>query len=101
MRERNQYTKIKVDKNKGRYLKPLKYPTILPSVNDKYVLTLAGDRLDLMANQFYKDSRLWWIIAQSNPNKIRRDSYSVSAGLEIRIPMEINQILNNFKKLNK
>lgn len=101
MRERNQYTKTKQDKDKGRILRPLKYPEIPLSINDTYVITVMGDRLDLMADQFYGDTRLWWIIAQANPDNIRRDSYSVSAGLEIRIPRRINNILNSFKKINR
>tara|TARA_R110001592_G_scaffold4729_2_gene26435 strand:+ start:6493 stop:6798 length:306 start_codon:yes stop_codon:yes gene_type:complete len=101
MKERNQYTKVKQDKDKGRILRPIKYPEIVLSVNDTYVITIIGDRLDLMADQFYGDVRLWWIIAQANPDKVRRDSYSVSSGLEIRIPMRIDTILNNFKNINK
>ena len=101
MRERNYYSKLKMDKNRGRFLNPLKYPSIPLSINDLYIITVVGDRLDLMADQFYNDPRLWWLIAQANPDKLRRDSYSVSVGLEIRIPIRINNILNSFKKLNK
>ena len=101
MRERNKYSKVKRDKTKRVFLSPLKYPEIPLSINDIYVITLDGDRLDLMADQFYEDIRLWWIIAQANPNTLRRDSYNVSAGLEIRIPLGINNILNSFEQLNK
>ncbi len=102
MRNRNKYTKGKIDTiNKKRYYTPLKYPKIPLSENDIYVTTLDGDRLDLMANQFYNDVRLWWIIAGANPDTIRRDSYGVPPGLEIRIPREINKILKNFELLNK
>ena len=101
MRERNYYSKLKMDKNRGRYLKPLRYPNIPLSTSDMYVNTVVGDRLDLMADQFYNDPRLWWLIAQANPDKLRRDSYSVSVGLEIRIPGGVNNILNQFKILNK
>ena len=101
MRERNNYSKVKRDKNKRAFLSPLKYPEIPLSINDIYVITLDGDRLDLMADQFYEDTRLWWIIAQANPNILRRDSFNVSAGLEIRIPRGVNNILNSFEQLNK
>lgn len=101
MRERSKYTKTRISKDKGTLLKPLRYPEIPLSANDMYVMTLEGDRLDLMAEQFYKDTRLWWIIAQANPSKIRRDSYTVKSGIEIRIPREINLILKNFKNINK
>jgi len=101
MRERNKYTKTRRNTDKRRYYTPLKYPEIPLSPNDSYVITLDGDRLDLMADQFYSDVRLWWIIAGANPNKIRRDSYTVPGGIEIRIPREINPILKKFEKLNK
>tara|TARA_R110002012_G_scaffold144356_1_gene302539 strand:+ start:1749 stop:2054 length:306 start_codon:yes stop_codon:yes gene_type:complete len=101
MRNRNKYTKRKVDFNKKRYYTPLKYPEIPLSENDLYVVTIDGDRLDLMAQQFYNDIRLWWIIANANPDTLRRDSYSVPSGLDIRVPREINKILKDFEKLNK
>ena len=90
-----------MDENRGRIKKPLQYPPIPLSITDIYVITLGGDRLDLIADQFYRDLRLWWIIVQANPDKIRRDSYNVPAGLEIRIPIQIDSILKNFIKLNK
>tara|TARA_Y100001963_G_C6542814_1_gene336345 strand:- start:165 stop:443 length:279 start_codon:yes stop_codon:yes gene_type:complete len=34
--------------------------------NDLFILTQAGDRLDLLADQFYGNSELWWYIAQTN-----------------------------------
>ena len=51
MRERNNYTKVKVDKEKNRYFKPLKYPEIPLSENDIYVITLEGDRVDFIMIQ--------------------------------------------------
>ena len=65
------------------------------------VTTTHGDRLDLLANQFYNDVKLWWIIATANRNIIRKDSYSLKPGLEIRIPFNINKILSDFEQINK
>ena len=87
------------DKGK-RYYKPLRYPEIPLDVQDLYIITVSGDRLDLLANQFYNDTRLWWIIATANMNVIRRDSFNLKAGLEIRIPADIQDILSNFESLN-
>ena len=83
------------------YFKPIKYPPIPYSSNDLYILTTTGDRLDLLANNFYKDIRLWWIIAASNPGIVKGDSYSLKPNLEIRIPSNINNILREFEKINK
>ena len=91
-------TKIK---GKKRYYKPLKYPIIPLSINDLYVIITAGDRLDILANQFYKDPQLWWIISIANPDILRRDSFNLEPGIEIRIPQNIESILSSFTNLNK
>ena len=101
MRERNNYTKVKVDKEKNRYFKPLKYPEIPLDIDDVYIITTVGDRLDLLANQFYGDIRLWWLIASANMNKVRRDSFALKTGVEIRIPVNVEGILSDFEELNE
>ena len=83
-----------------RYYKPFQYPEIPLSPNDVYITTTIGDRLDLLANQFYKDVDLWWIIATANPNIVRRDGFNLKGGLELRIPSNYSKIINDFRKLN-
>ena len=85
----------------GHYFDNVKYPEIPLSINDIYVITQAGDRLDLLAENFYKDVRLWWIISTANMNKIRIDSFHLEPGLEIRIPASIQFILEEFERINK
>ena len=89
--------------NNKRYFKYIKYPNIPLSVNEIYAVTVEGDRLDLIANQFYNDVDLWWIITTANPDIIRRDSFNLKPGLEIRIPdpNRVNNILRSFEQLNK
>jgi hypothetical protein len=82
-------------------LRFIKYPSIPNSINDLYVSTVYGDRLDLLAHQYYKDVGLWWIISIANPNIIRRDSLILGEGLEIRIPSDLQDILEDFEQLNK
>ena len=102
IRNRIKYTKQKLDVEKRKaFFKPLKYPSISAKASDIYVMTIEGDRLDLMANQFYNDIRLWWIIALANVDKVRRDSYNVKGGLELKIPTDITSILKEFEKINK
>ena len=86
--------------NRKRYFVPLKYPEIPLSADDLYVITTTGDRLDLLANQFYGDVNLWWIISFANIEKIRRDSVALKPGIEIRIPSNVRKILKDFEKLN-
>ena len=39
-----------------------------------------GDRLDLLANQFYGDVTLYWIISTANPNYINFGSLFIDEG---------------------
>ena len=98
---RTSYGQTKLDSDKKRYYKALKYPEIPLSINDIYITTTSGDRLDLLANQFYKDVDLWWIIATANPNVVRRDSFNLKPGLEIRIPANIQFVIEEFERINK
>tara|TARA_Y100000592_G_C5479365_1_gene324377 strand:+ start:369 stop:689 length:321 start_codon:yes stop_codon:yes gene_type:complete len=83
-----------------RYYNRLKYPEITPTINDLYIVTTVGDRLDLLANRFYGDTQLWWVIAMANIGKVRRDSFALKSNLEIRIPSNLRSILRDFDELN-
>ena len=87
--------------DKKRIYKALKYPEIPLSIDDLYIITTDGDRLDLLADQFYQDVDMWWIIAIANPNKVKRDSFNLKPGIEIRIPLDTQGIMQNFESLNK
>ena len=101
MRNRTQYIKALKNEKGKRYYKPLKYPNIPLSSNDIYIRTTVGDRLDSLAEQYYNDVRLWWIISTANPHVVRNDSYALKPNLEIRIPSKITKILKDFEKINK
>ena len=87
--------------DRKRYYTTIKYPEIPLSVDDFYVITTIGDRLDNLANQFYEDVNLWWVITSANPDVIKRDSFMLEPGIEIRIPADLQTILENFDELNK
>tara|TARA_Y100000004_G_C8663049_1_gene306071 strand:+ start:226 stop:531 length:306 start_codon:yes stop_codon:yes gene_type:complete len=99
----NRYRNNKTEKNnKGkRYYTTTLYPEIEPNIKDIYLITGLGDRLDILANRYYKDSSLWWVIVRANPDKIRRDGFHVKPGLQIRIPSNIQNILSQFENMNK
>ncbi|MDA9268146.1 hypothetical protein N9P60_00110 [bacterium] len=78
-----------------------KYPEIPLSSNDIQVITNFGDRLDLMANQFYNDSTLYWVIAAANPDEVNFGSLFLTEGSQIRIPTDLNEILRSYKFLNE
>jgi hypothetical protein len=103
------YANIKSTSNQNQNLRTLglrykvtnKYPEIPLSSNDIQVITNFGDRLDLMANQFYGDSTLYWIIAAANPNQINFGSLFVKEGNQLRIPTDLNEIIRSYKFLNE
>ena len=98
----NRYNKtsIQIDKDKNQYYTSTLYPEIPSNIDDIYILTQVGDRLDTLANNFYQDTSLWWVISRANPDKIKRDGLLLNPGIQIRIPSNIQSILNNFENLN-
>ena len=83
-----------------RYYRTVFYPEIGPSESDIYVETEFGDRLDLLANRFYGDVTLYWIISISNPDVISLGSISPPPGTQLRIPVNISGIIDSYNRLN-
>jgi hypothetical protein len=96
---RSEFSKLRITQGKKHY-RYYKYPEIPLSIDDIYVTTTVGDRLDTLANLFYKDVDLWWVIAIANPDIIRRDSFAIKPGVEIRIPQDINNIMQEYQNIN-
>lgn len=98
----NRYQYIPITSNpdiKVKYYKNSKYPEVPVSPDDIYVITVFGDRLDLLAQQYYNDSTLWWIISIAN-SFLKQDSIFIPIGTQIRIPINVNSILTSYRKLN-
>ena len=77
------------------------YPDIILGPDDTYLTTTVGDRLDLLADTYYGDVQLWWVIANANPGVIRRDSYNIPPGKEITIPQNLDIIYKNLELRNQ
>lgn len=77
-----------------------KYPIIPLSANDIYVITTIGDRYDLLAQQYYNDFSLWWIISIANDN-LPQNSLYPPVGEQIRIPIDISNIISEYRNLNQ
>ena len=75
------------------------YPDVPASFNDIYVYTDEGDRFDILAQQYYGDPGLWWIISSANP-QLTQQSMFPPIGIQIRIPQNIGALVNNFNILN-
>jgi hypothetical protein len=91
---------ITTPENLKRRYSVVKYPTIIREFSDIYVYTTKGDRYDLLAQSYYGDSSLWWIIARANPPI--SDSIYPNVGEQIRIPSKsrIPSILGEYNNLN-
>jgi nucleoid-associated protein YgaU len=82
------------------YYKGKFYPNIPLSESDVYVITTVGDRLDSLAFSYYNDATLWWIIAMANNNATRGALYP-EPGTQLRIPTNLNSVLQQFNQFNK
>ena len=49
-----------------RFFLTTTYPPIPVDLSDIYLVSSSEDFLDTLANKFYKDPTLWWVIAQAN-----------------------------------
>ena len=77
---------------------PTYYPPIEAKPDDNYIITGTEDRLDLIAYDFYGDSTLWWVIAMVND--LEGNSMYPPAGIYLRIPQNISEILNSYNRAN-
>jgi len=82
-----------------RYYKRKTYPQIPFSDTDVYVITTVGDRLDSIAYSYYSDAELWWVISIAN-NNVTNGSIFPQPGTQLRIPININYVLNLFDAEN-
>ncbi len=101
----NNITLIPFSEAEGNKIFPIKksvrYPELPKDINDIYAITTLGDRLDLLAQQFYGDVNLWWIIASGNPDIIPQNSLFIPVGIEIRIPYNVSLAKTLFNTLNR
>lgn len=89
-------------RNKGlRYSNIARYPLVRLRESDIYAITEFGDRFESLANRFYGDVTLWWIISISNPNVVNFSSIFLPIGSQIRIPQDISPIIDSFNELNR
>jgi len=95
------YQNIPVKKNSQRgseFYSNNIYPDIPLSNDDNYVIAVLGDRLDLLAQDFYGDTSFWWVIASANA--LPGDSLYLEPGMQLRIPIDVAAIINNYKIVN-
>jgi hypothetical protein len=85
--------------NKIPIYRTTRYPEVVLSEDDVYVTTVQGDRFDSLALDYYQDESLWWVISIAN-NTFKQNSLMCNEGVQLRIPANISEIINNFNKIN-
>jgi hypothetical protein len=71
-----------------RKLSTMIIPVPPSSNSDVYIQTTSIERLDLLANKFYGDSTLWYLIAAANG--LGKGSLYTPANIKLRIPAATN-----------
>jgi hypothetical protein len=72
----------------GQYLDVMINRSINGDPTDVYweIPPVYNMRPDLLAHDLYNDSKLWWVFAQRNPNKLKDPLYDFVTGTSIYIP---------------
>ena len=105
----NRYQNIPKTKIDGKTVyKTSRYPEVPLSENDIYVISTQGDRFDVLAQQYYNDSSLWWVISIANTGNagagtlpvLPQNSLVIPEGTQIRIPNNPINVLDVFNKIN-
>lgn len=89
---------LKDGSNGRRYIKAPKYPEIPFSDLDIYIETVYGDRLDIIAYEYYKSIDYYWVLIVAN--NLPGSSIFVPPGTQLRIPADLESILTNYDILN-
>ena len=77
-------TSVIKDDNGTRKRSTTIIPAIQATPNDTYIITTSSERLDKLADTFYDDSSLWWVIAAANG--LGKGTLIVPANTKLRIP---------------
>ena len=97
----NRYQNVPIEKiNRKRVYQTVRYPKVALSETDTYVYTVQGDRYDILAQQYYSDSSLWWVISIANTDKINQSTLIIPEGLQIRIPSNFANVIQDFNIIN-
>tara|TARA_Y100000004_G_scaffold2463_1_gene2999 strand:+ start:2891 stop:3193 length:303 start_codon:yes stop_codon:yes gene_type:complete len=96
---RYENNKSVISPKSDRVYKSNLYPVIERDVTDIYIITRSGDRLDLLANKYYGDQTLWWIIAIAN--NLGSSGLIVPPAKQLRIPTKVADILSQYEELQE
>ena len=83
-----------------RRLSTTVYPTFTDDISSTKIIAQDGDRLDILAKEFYNDERMWFVIAKAN--NLGKGSMAIPPGTLISIPYEtpmgISSLIEDFNR---
>lgn len=96
----NRYVDAKIVPNSegNRVLTSNIYPPIQQQDGDIYIVTVYNDTLDNIAQAFYNDPSLWWVLAEANA--LGKGTLKVPSGTQLFIPTNFPKIENDLSRLN-
>ena len=97
MPSRYKYTSIKTNKKGKRVFRPTMYPKIPLKDSDLFIYPKFGERLDSLAQKYYQDVSLWWIIAKAN--NLDQAHIGLETDKQLRIPLDTISIINRLKNM--
>lgn len=95
---RTKFTTVKKRIDGKSQYNSLVLPTFSESSSDIVINVNNSTRLDVLAQQFFGDPTLWWVIALYN--NIGDGSLYVKDQKYLRIPSDIQSIYNDIRDLN-
>ena len=96
----NRYNKSRIfkDENGTRYLNRVEYPPIPIRDTDIFIRGIFGQTFMNLANKYYGDKDLWWIVARANH---QAESIYMIPDKEYRVPQSVALILQEYEELNR
>ena len=84
-------TRILNDKNNERYSSTRTYKPIPKQDTDIYIIGKIGQTLINLADTYYDDVNMWWVIATANPGCFE-GGVNLKVGKEYRIPTDLSVV---------
>jgi hypothetical protein len=82
--------KTEIKSGKGKVYTSNLIPNIAADDSDILIMTVDGDRLDLLANHYFGDATKWWLIAMTN--NLTDIDLKCKPGTQLRIPTNTNRV---------
>jgi hypothetical protein len=89
---------LKDFKTGKRYYRGSKYPAVPYRDEDIYIITVYGDRLDIISFDYYGTVDDYWILIAAN--NLPGDSMFVQPGTQLRIPSNTAELKAQYDALN-